>query len=209
MLTSPSIDESQTGHLPFAEPEASTSLFQTKAPMPSNVQPPSPQRIFVTGNAGSGKSTLAKQLGELLGLPVFGLDSIVWQPGWKKTPPKQRERLENKLLAREKWIIEGVSTRIQKKAEMVIFLDIPRKVSLWRCARRNLPYLFRSRPGLPENCPEWKILPRLATLIWDFPVAVRPRIFAAQKESPAKHGFFQLVSRQELQYFLRSLTRET
>ena len=41
-------------------------------------------RIFITGNAGSGKTTLAGQMGEALRIPVFGLDSIVWLPGWKK-----------------------------------------------------------------------------------------------------------------------------
>ncbi|MFT7214503.1 MAG: adenylate kinase family enzyme, partial [Granulosicoccus sp.] len=43
-------------------------------------------RIHVTGDAGSGKTTLGKKIGAELNLPVFGLDQVVWQPGWTKTP---------------------------------------------------------------------------------------------------------------------------
>ena len=52
---------------------------------------------------------------------------------------------------------------------------------LGRCLRRNAPYLFRSRPGLPERCPELLILPTLLRLIWRFPVQTRPWILAAQQ----------------------------
>ena len=40
------------------------------------------KRIHVTGNSGSGKTTLAAKLGEMLGVEVFGLDQVVWQPAW-------------------------------------------------------------------------------------------------------------------------------
>lgn len=57
------------------------------------------RRIFVTGNAGSGKSTYAKRLGETLNLPVHGLDAIVWQSGWRKTPPEEKQKRIQPLAA--------------------------------------------------------------------------------------------------------------
>ena len=60
--------------------------------------PPQRVKIHVTGNAGSGKTTLAAKLGDALELPVFGLDSVVWQPGWRKTPASERAGLEQALI---------------------------------------------------------------------------------------------------------------
>jgi len=136
------------------------------------------QRINVTGNAGSGKSTLAALLGEMLGLDVIGLDRIVWQPGWRKTPSEERLRLEREIIARPRWIVDGVSDTIRTAADTVVFLDYPRSVVLRRCAGRNVRYLFRSRPGLPPGCPEILIVPTLVRLIWRFHAVGRPKILA-------------------------------
>jgi adenylate kinase family enzyme len=70
-------------------------------------------KIFVTGNAGSGKTTLATQIGIELGLPVFGLDSVVWSPGWKKTPAHERSAGEQHLISKANWVIDGVSPTVQ------------------------------------------------------------------------------------------------
>jgi hypothetical protein len=55
---------------------------------------------------------------------------------------------------------------VRESADLIVFLDYPRWVSFWRCAKRNWRYLFRSRPGLPENCPEIRIVPTLIRIIW-------------------------------------------
>jgi adenylate kinase family enzyme len=130
----------------------------------------------VTGNAGAGKTTLATTLGQALDLPVFHLDSIVWQPGWRKTPPDERDRQEAELIEGQDWVIDGVSDQVRGAADLVVFLDVPRYRCLGRVFRRNLPYLFRSRPGLPAGCPEILIIPRLIRMILRFPHRVRARI---------------------------------
>src|SRR5579884_1511206 len=136
-------------------------------------------RILVTGNAGAGKTTMADALGQALGLPVHGLDRVVWQPGWQKTAPAQRRRaLEQLIASSDEWIIEGVSQIVMEAADTIIFLDVPRHVCLWRCAKRNRHYLFRSRPDLPERCPEILIIRELLSIIWNFPAQVRPSIVA-------------------------------
>jgi adenylate kinase family enzyme len=126
-------------------------------------------RINVTGNAGAGKSTLTQQLGEVLDLPVFSLDSIVWQPGWQKTPALERQAREQQLIDQPSWIIDGVSVRIRQASDIVVFLDVPRHVCAWRAVKRSVRYFNCTRPGLPPNCPEWRILPRLMVIIWQFP----------------------------------------
>lgn len=133
-------------------------------------------RIHITGNAGSGKSTFAKNIGDTLGINVYGLDKVVWREGWRKTPLVERKRLEEELASKPQWIIEGVSSIARQTADLIIFLDFPRNVCYLRCVKRNWRYLFSSRPGLPDNCPEIKIVPTLAKIIWYFPYVAKPII---------------------------------
>jgi len=135
-------------------------------------------RIHITGNAGSGKTSLANKLGGILNLHVYGLDKIVWGEGWAVTPLTERRALENKLVMEPHWIIEGVSPVVREAAELVIFLDVPRHICFKRCALRTLGYLFSSRPELPPNCPEIKIIPKLIKIIWQFPSITRHKILS-------------------------------
>ncbi len=139
-------------------------------------------RLHITGNAGSGKTTLAKQLGQALNMPVDSLDSVVWKEGWVAASKEERTLGEQKLVNQSQWIIEGVSKTVRENADYVIFLDVPRHICLIRCFKRNLPYLFKSRPGLPSNCPEIRIIPRLIKLIWMFPSLARPIILQSMDQ---------------------------
>src|SRR5688572_20555021 len=65
------------------------------------------KRIALIGNGGSGKSTVARQLGVLLGLPVYHLDALLWKPGWVPTTDEESIPLQRDLVARESWIIDG------------------------------------------------------------------------------------------------------
>ena len=133
-------------------------------------------RIHITGNAGSGKTTLAKELGGILKLDIYGLDKIVWMPNWKKTPSDKRRQLEQELVDKSEWVIEGVSSIVRQSSDLIVFLDYPRHICLIRCIKRNWKYLFTSRPELPNNCPEIKIIPQLLKIIWQFPKIAKPFI---------------------------------
>ncbi|MFD2178567.1 AAA family ATPase [Veronia pacifica] len=138
-------------------------------------------KIHITGNAGSGKTTLAKQLGQALNIPVQSLDGVVWKDGWVAASKEERALGEQKLVRQKQWIIEGVSKTARDSADYVIFLDVPRHICISRCIKRNLPYLFRSRPELPDNCPEILIIPRLFKIIWKFPELAKPNILQSMK----------------------------
>ena len=145
-------------------------------------------KLHITGNAGSGKTTLGRKLGEALDLPVFGLDQVVWGPGWQKMPRDVIAERIGALVAKPAWVIEGVSYQVHDAADFVVFLDVPRRISFIRCAKRNWPYLFRSRPELPENCPELLIIPKLVEIIWKFKTNVRPKLLA-KTEALGDRGF--------------------
>ena len=111
------------------------------------------KRILVTGNAGSGKSTLAKQIADRLCLPCHSLDGIVWQAKWKKTPQAEKDQRIQNLVMKDSWVIDGVSSDVQSVADVVVVLDVPRRISFGRVTKRNWRFLFRSRPELPPGCP--------------------------------------------------------
>jgi len=134
------------------------------------------RRVLVTGNAGAGKTTVAQLLAAQISLTYIGLDSIVWKPGWVKAPTSERREKETAVANNQAWVVDGVSLLILRAADTVIFLDYPRYKCFWRVLRRNIPYLFRSRPGLPERCQEIRIIPTLIKTIWRFPHKVRPEI---------------------------------
>ncbi|GAB1255616.1 hypothetical protein NBRC116494_01180 [Aurantivibrio plasticivorans] len=133
-------------------------------------------KLHITGNAGSGKTTLAKKLGHALGIPVDSLDSVVWKEGWVAASKEERAIGEQQLINQNQWIIEGVSKTVRESADYVIFLDVPRHICIFRCFKRNVSYMFKSRPELPSNCPEIRIILRLLKLIWMFPYLAKPII---------------------------------
>jgi adenylate kinase family enzyme len=122
------------------------------------------KRVVIIGRGASGESTLARRLSDITGLPVVELDKIFWHPGLTGTPREEWVVTQERLVARDRWIMDGdlgpndaVEVRL-RAADTIIFLDF----SLARCAcraiRRSreradfwrwlLAYHYQSRPIL-------------------------------------------------------------
>jgi adenylate kinase family enzyme len=162
------------------------------------------KKILVTGNAGSGKSTTAKRIADSLALPYHGLDKIVWKRGWQKASPSERNKKIRHLIKQDAWVIDGVDYGVMEAADTIIFLDIPRRACFRRVTNRNWKYLFKSRPELPENCPEILIIPTLIKIIWRFPTNVRPRIIEEKLKRSAS-SFIHIQSMADLERYLQSV----
>ena len=65
------------------------------------------RRVVIFGRGGAGKSTLAHGLGEMLDLPVVELDKVYWRPDGRPTPAAVWHVVQEKLVAGEKWILDG------------------------------------------------------------------------------------------------------
>ncbi len=135
------------------------------------------QKILITGNAGSGKTTLSYQIAKRLCLhKLICLDKIVWKPGWVLSTKSERELAFAEITNTQNWIVDGVSKTLLEAADTIIFLDYPRTICYWRVFCRNIKYLFRSRPELPENCSEILAVKKLLKIIWNFEKDVKPII---------------------------------
>jgi adenylate kinase family enzyme len=137
------------------------------------------QRVLIIGPCGSGKSTLARELAPLLGLPLVHMDQLGWQAGWVETEKAELNARLADVVAQDTWMIEGnygstLAPRLDR-ADTVIYLDFPIRLCLWRLIKRIVMHRGRSRPDMPEGCPErfdatffWYVLnwnsgPRLRT----------------------------------------------
>ncbi|MHC4225272.1 MAG: P-loop NTPase family protein, partial [Planctomycetota bacterium] len=116
------------------------------------------RRIAILGCAGAGKSTLALQIGESLGIEVIHLDRHFWKPGWVETPREEWAELQTELLAGESWVADGnygatLEIRLAR-ADTILFMDMPRRLCLWRILKRRIRYRGRARPDVAPGCPE-------------------------------------------------------
>ncbi|MCL2300570.1 MAG: hypothetical protein FWC27_10555, partial [Firmicutes bacterium] len=98
-------------------------------------------RIAVIGSPGSGKSTLARQIAARTGHPLIHLDYHFWQPGWVMLPKDERRAMQEQWVQGERWIIDGnyngtLELRFAA-ADLVICLDLPPLLCLWRVFRRH------------------------------------------------------------------------
>lgn len=141
-------------------------------------------RVMVIGCSGGGKSTLSRRIARRHGLPLVSIDRDVrWLPGWReRDKPSQREILARQV-RRPRWVMDGSGASTfdlrLPRADLVIWVRVPRSVALAGLARRIVRYFGRVRPDMAPGCPEK--LPDRAFLsyIWHFERRDAPRFVAA------------------------------
>ncbi|MFS3128040.1 AAA family ATPase [Nocardioides sp. Bht2] len=99
-----------------------------------------PRRILVAGVSGSGKTTLAGRIADAVGSPHTEIDALFHGPDWTPRP----EFLDDvaALIAQPAWVTEWQYTAVRAvlaaEAELLIWLDLPFRVTLWRVVRRTV-----------------------------------------------------------------------
>ncbi|MEQ8820020.1 MAG: hypothetical protein RLY93_07220 [Sumerlaeia bacterium] len=123
-----------------------------------------------------------------LNLPVIHLDQHYHGPNWQEPPPGVWQARLDKLLAGERWIMDGNYAgsldRRLRRADAVVWLDFGRAVCLPRLIRRSLTYWRRERPDTAPGCREsfgWGYLDFLR-FAWTWNDEVRPGILAALEQ---------------------------
>ena len=99
-------------------------------------------RIIVVGVTGSGKTTLARQLSERFGVPHVELDALNWEANWVQAPTDVFRERTAEATAGNGWVIDGNYRKTHditwSRATMVVWLDYPFPLILWRLGLRIL-----------------------------------------------------------------------
>ncbi|ACM36513.1 MULTISPECIES: ATPase AAA [Rhizobium/Agrobacterium group] len=169
----------------------------------------SAKRICVVGCSGSGKSTLSQILCERLGLDYISMDrDVFWLPGWKLRPRSEAIELMQRFVAGERWIIDGNSpgslpVRLAR-ADMVIWMRPPRRVSIYGVLSRWLKHRGTVRPEMAPGCPEkidWPFL----QYVWNFEACEVPQFQTQFENARADLPVVVLRSHRQTNEFLTAL----
>lgn len=167
------------------------------------------KRILIIGSAGSGKSTLAKELGKVLNLPIIHLDKYYWKPNWIPTPDDEWNQFIAEVVNQEEWIMDGNYSRTLdlrlKRADTVIFLDLPRILCLYRIFKRRIKYHGKTRPDLNEECPEkldWEFI----KWVWNYRKRSRPKILNMLEQAKGEKQVMIVKTRKEAKELVNRFT---
>ena len=162
------------------------------------------KKVIVIGSGGAGKSTFSRQLGEVTGIPVIHLDRLYWRPNWDKMPKTEWEATIAGLIKNDSWIMDGnfggTREMRMRAADTIIFLDVPRRVCLYRVIKRAIKYRGRNRPDMAKGCNE-KLDFEFLGWVWNYPGRARKRIHEDVIKFSGK-SFVTLRSSAEIDLFL-------
>ncbi|QUL52732.1 DNA topology modulation protein [Paenibacillus tritici] len=164
-------------------------------------------RILILGSGGSGKSTLARQLGGLLDLPVVHLDAHFWSPGWIPKPNEEWEELVRQYTDQRRWIMDGNYSRTMdmrlKRADVIILLDLPRLLCMYRIVKRRMMYHNQSRPDMNEGCPE-KLDWAFVRWVWNYKTRSRSSTMERLRQTGSHQEVIIVTSRRQVKELVKS-----
>jgi adenylate kinase family enzyme len=120
-----------------------------------------PPKIAVIGTSGSGKTTVARELARRLGVPHVELDALFHGPNWVETPPEEFRRRVAAATAGDGWVVDGnydssLGDLVLGRADTVVWLDLPLRVSLARVTRRTIGRIRTDEELWSGNRESWR-----------------------------------------------------
>ena len=171
-------------------------------------------RINVIGTSGSGKSTLSKRIAKKLDIPYIELDALFWKSNWTESKDDEFFPKIEKAVSGEDWVLDGNYSRTQhiksKRTQMVVSLDLPFHVVLYRIASRSLIRGFKGTELWSGNKETiWKHLFTRDSMIWWVIKTFhknRERYISLYDQAEYSHiNFVRLRSSKEVEYFISQL----
>ncbi len=170
--------------------------------VPDAAAAPRWKRVAIVGPCGSGKSTLAEQLGRLLRLEVIHLDQVLFLG--VPMPKEEKAAKVADLVRGRRWIIEGDHPATQPlrfaAADMIVFLDVPAHVCLWRAVGRRIRRRRKRATGSGDRRLRmgWRALKCIAL----YPLRTRRKVIAQIEAYSDEREAVALRGSEEVDAFL-------
>lgn len=168
------------------------------------------KKIIIIGSSGAGKSTISTQLSEKLHLELYHLDKLFWKPGWELCSKSEQISIQEELLQKDTWIIDGnyggtLEMRVSA-ADTIIFLDLPRLQCVYGVCKRILTNINTTRPDMGEGCPE-RLDFSFLKWTWNFNKTQRPHIMNCLASASPETQVIHLTSRKAMKQFLDDIKK--
>jgi adenylate kinase family enzyme len=100
------------------------------------------RRVSVVGLPGSGKTAVGRRLAASLDVRYVELDDIFHQPGWGELAQEDFRARVSEAVSTDGWVVDGNYSAVQdlvwRRADTVVWLDLPRGVVMRRLVVRTL-----------------------------------------------------------------------
>lgn len=139
------------------------------------------QRVLFYGVTGSGKTSAARAYATATGAPEFSADDdLGWLPGWKFRPIEDQYRIATDIAEQDHWVIDSAYSTwrdiILARADLIVFLDYPRWLSLGRLVRRTVRRIVLKEPVCNGNIETLRrVLEKDSIIRWHFQTFTRKR----------------------------------
>lgn len=134
-----------------------------------SIDPKTPPRVFIVGCSGSGKTSVARKLAAQHSLALHELDFIAWDRDGDGSllPYETRVKIAAELSEGDGWVAEGTylgwTTAFMERAHVIVWMDVPMRVALWRVFWRH----FRAELRRDNQFPGWRNLFRFMKMVAD------------------------------------------
>jgi len=173
-------------------------------------------RILLIGCSGSGKSTFAQELAEKLELPVLHLDRVWHATDYSETATELLKQTQIEFANKnDRFIIDGnysgtMDVRIPH-ANLIVWLQVPRRVSMYRVIMRSIKRNFRleQRIDMADEFKEklnreyWEFL----KFVWNFEKNSKPRITTALEHKAEDCRVVVIKNKKDKEALLKQLIR--
>ncbi|SDN14239.1 Adenylate kinase [Psychrobacillus sp. OK028] len=146
-----------------------------------------------------------------MNIEVYHLDALFWKPNWTPTSKEEQRKVQNELVKKEEWIIDGnyngtMDIRLNA-VDTIIFVDISRIICIYRVFKRMIQYRGKSRPDMAEGVNERLDLEFLKW-VWYYPKTKKPVVLKKLEQLPNDKKVIILKSPREVQLFLDKVNNE-